>query len=99
MPGFGELLVILAIVLVIFGAKRVPEIFEALGKGVRNFRRATREDDTVQVTGRVEPSPGLPEATQPSAGAPQDAKVRVEEAQPAPNGKAPGDQGGSSEKQ
>ncbi len=72
MPGFGELLIILAIVLVIFGAKRVPEIFEALGKGVRNFRRATREEDTVQVTGRTEGTSSLP----PASDTTQEAKVR-----------------------
>jgi len=50
MPGFTELLLILAIVLVVFGARRVPEIFEALGRGVRSFKRAVHEDEQIDVT-------------------------------------------------
>lgn len=37
--GFGELMVILVIVLVLFGAKRVPEIAASFGKGIREFKR------------------------------------------------------------
>lgn len=44
--GAQELLVILAIVIVLFGAKRLPEIGSALGKSVREFKRAKgRETD------------------------------------------------------
>ena len=35
--GFGELMVILLIVLVLFGAKRIPEISASFGKGIREF--------------------------------------------------------------
>ena len=38
--GWQELLVVLAIVLVIFGASRVPEVGRAMGKGIREFRAA-----------------------------------------------------------
>jgi sec-independent protein translocase protein TatA len=41
--GFQELLVIMVIVLVLFGARRIPEIGKSLGKGIREFRKATRE--------------------------------------------------------
>ena len=37
--GFTELMVILVIVLVLFGAKRVPEISASFGKGIREFKR------------------------------------------------------------
>jgi sec-independent protein translocase protein TatA len=37
--GFGELMVIMIIVLVLFGAKRVPEISASFGKGIREFKR------------------------------------------------------------
>jgi sec-independent protein translocase protein TatA len=45
--GFGpfELIVILAIVVVIFGAGRLSEVGSALGKGIRDFRKATTEED------------------------------------------------------
>ena len=42
--GLGELLVILAVVLVLFGAKRLPEIGKALGKGIREFKKETGAD-------------------------------------------------------
>ena len=37
--GFGELMVILVIVLVLFGAKRIPEISASMGKGIREFKK------------------------------------------------------------
>lgn len=40
--GWGELLVILAIVLLIVGGKRLPGVGRALGEALREFRRATR---------------------------------------------------------
>ena len=41
--GFPELVVILVIVILIFGANRLPEIGRGIGKGIRNFKDATRE--------------------------------------------------------
>jgi len=41
--GMPELLVILVIILIIFGANKLPQIGEGLGKGIRNFKKATRE--------------------------------------------------------
>jgi len=38
MPGHGELLIILFVVLLIFGAKRIPELARGLGKGIREFK-------------------------------------------------------------
>jgi sec-independent protein translocase protein TatA len=43
--GFPELMVILLIVVVIFGAKRLPELATGIGKGIRNFKDATKDDD------------------------------------------------------
>ena len=42
--GMPELLVILVIILVIFGAGKLPQIGEGLGKGIRNFRKATTKE-------------------------------------------------------
>jgi sec-independent protein translocase protein TatA len=46
MPNLGvpELLIVLVIVLVIFGAGRLTEIMAALGKGVREFRKASNDE-------------------------------------------------------
>ena len=43
--GMPELIIILVIVVLIFGAGRLPEIGAGLGKGIKNFRQATRGDD------------------------------------------------------
>jgi sec-independent protein translocase protein TatA len=51
--GMPELLVILVIILVIFGAGKLPQIGEGLGKGIRNFKKATSKDkdqDEIDVT-------------------------------------------------
>ena len=47
MPTLGapELLIVLAIVVVLFGASRIPEIMGGMGKGIREFRKATRDED------------------------------------------------------
>jgi sec-independent protein translocase protein TatA len=41
--GFPELVVILIIIIMIFGANRLPEIGRGIGKGIRNFKDATKE--------------------------------------------------------
>ncbi|HEX9006996.1 MAG TPA: twin-arginine translocase TatA/TatE family subunit [Bacteroidota bacterium] len=41
--GVPELLVILLIVLVFFGSKKIPELAQGLGKGIREFRKASRD--------------------------------------------------------
>ena len=41
--GMGELLLIFLVVLLVFGAKRIPEIARGLGRGLREFKEATRE--------------------------------------------------------
>ena len=40
--GFSEILLILVVVLVLFGARRLPEIGQALGKSIREFQRAMK---------------------------------------------------------
>ncbi len=51
MFGFGmpELIVILVIVLVVFGAGRLPEIGSALGKSIRNFKKASDGKDEIDI--------------------------------------------------
>ena len=45
MPGMGELIVILLIVLVVFGANKLPGIGDALGRSIKNFTKASSTDD------------------------------------------------------
>ena len=41
--GIPELIIILAIVILIFGANRLPEIGRGIGRGIRNFKDATKD--------------------------------------------------------
>ncbi len=52
MFGFGvqELIIILIIVLVLFGATRLPELGRGVGKAIKNFKKATSEPDEIDVT-------------------------------------------------
>ena len=52
--GTHELLIILLVVLVIFGAKRLPEIGSGLGRAIRNFRQASSEPDEIDITPKGE---------------------------------------------
>ena len=47
--GMGELLIVLVIVLLVFGATKLPQIGEALGKSIKNFRRASSGQDEIEV--------------------------------------------------
>ncbi len=42
--GMPELIIILIIILIIFGAGKLPEIGSGIGKGIRNFKKATEEE-------------------------------------------------------
>lgn len=44
--GMPELIIILVIILIIFGAGKLPEIGGGMGKAIRNFRQATKNPDT-----------------------------------------------------
>lgn len=48
--GSTELIIILVLVLVIFGAGKLPEIGGALGRGIRNFKKSMKEADEIDIT-------------------------------------------------
>lgn len=48
--GMPELIIILIIVVLIFGAGRISEIGGAVGKGIRGFKKSISEDDSIDVT-------------------------------------------------
>ncbi|PKN41712.1 MAG: twin-arginine translocase TatA/TatE family subunit [Deltaproteobacteria bacterium HGW-Deltaproteobacteria-18] len=48
--GIPELLIILVIVLVIFGANKLPEIGSGMGRAIKNFKKATGEPEEIDVT-------------------------------------------------
>jgi sec-independent protein translocase protein TatA len=45
--GMPELLIILVIILIIFGVGKLPEIGSALGKGIKNFKKAVNENNEI----------------------------------------------------
>jgi sec-independent protein translocase protein TatA len=52
--GIPELLIILVIVLIIFGANKLPEIGSGMGRAIKNFRKATGEPEEIDVTPKSE---------------------------------------------
>ncbi|MCJ7764407.1 MAG: twin-arginine translocase TatA/TatE family subunit [Thiovulaceae bacterium] len=71
-PGGFELVLILAVVLLLFGGKKIPQLAKGLGEGIRNFKKSIKddepevaEDDSAEKEpGKVEGSPeGAPKET------------------------------------
>lgn len=46
--GVPELIIILLIIVVIFGAKKLPEVGSGLGKGITNFKKAMKQNDSLE---------------------------------------------------
>jgi sec-independent protein translocase protein TatA len=45
-----DFLIIAAVVVVLFGAKKIPELAKGVGEGIKNFKKAVKEPDEVDVT-------------------------------------------------
>ena len=45
MPSMPELLIVLAIVVLLFGAKKIPDLAKGMGKGIKDFKKAIKDDD------------------------------------------------------
>ena len=58
MPGMGEWLIILVIVLIVFGATKLPQLGHGLGAAIKNFKRASSGDDEIEVSKKKELSSG-----------------------------------------
>ena len=100
-PGPLELILIFAVVLLIFGAKRIPEIARGIGKGIREFKDATSEisrELEAEAQDRQINQPQAPQQGQPQARQPQAQQSRQQ--QPANQPAAPeADQSGSDDEQ
>ena len=48
--GMPELIVVLVIVLLVFGASRLPQIGEGIGKAIKNLKRGLATDDEIEIT-------------------------------------------------
>ena len=71
-PGPLELVIILVVVLVIFGPKRLPDLGRSLGKGMREFKDSVTgkdKDELTESSERAEPPEPTAAATEPTAAA------------------------------
>ena len=58
--GFGELVLIFIVILLIFGSSKLPALGDALGKGIKNFKRSVSGHDEIDVTPKKESLPQDP---------------------------------------
>ena len=55
MPSGTELLIIFGIIVLLFGAKKIPDLAKGLGKGIKNFKAEMKEEDATEVASSDEP--------------------------------------------
>lgn len=53
--GMNELIIILAIVIVLFGASKLPELGSSIGKAINNFKQGISGHDEAEIEGKKEP--------------------------------------------
>ncbi len=63
--GTSELIIIMVIVLLVFGAKRLPEIGQSMGKGIRDFKRSLRDVERTIENDQLPPPPAPPPVSPP----------------------------------
>jgi sec-independent protein translocase protein TatA len=88
--GFGEMLLIVAVLLLLFGAKRLPEVAQGMGKGIRDFKRAINGLDGESIQGneaktppvQAQPDREVPAAAPPQVQAPMAAQPQPPREQP-----------------
>lgn len=105
-PGLPEILLIFLVVLLVFGAKRIPEIARGIGKGIREFKDATNEisrefdmEDSRQQRQQIN-QPRQPQQGTPQARSAPGQSAAADEAPPQPaQANNPGDDAGSSQGQ
>lgn len=72
MLGWPEIIGILVVILVLFGAKKLPELARGLGQGIKEFKKATREvQDDLQRAIEEEPAPEPPRRVADKPAAPK----------------------------
>src|SRR6266852_5494758 len=81
--GGGEILLILALILILFGARKLPELAKGLGQGIREFKKATREV-TDEVSNSMNEPPPAPQNRLPANSPPPAEAARTETPQTVP---------------
>ncbi len=54
MPSMPELLIVLAIVILLFGAKKIPDLAKGMGKAIKGFKKEMKEDDEVVASKEID---------------------------------------------
>ena len=84
--GFGELVLIFGVLLLLFGAKRLPELAGGMGKGIRDFKRALNGMDEQSIQANAQQNyltqTPAPPAAVPAAPAQPAAAAAADEARP-----------------
>jgi sec-independent protein translocase protein TatA len=76
--GGTEMLVVLVLILVFFGGRKIPELAKGLGQGIKEFKKATREvTDEIQNAAESPPAPSNPAPRQVSTPAPVEKSATV----------------------
>lgn len=61
MPSMPELIIILVIIVLLFGAKKIPDLAKGLGSGIKNFKNAVKDDEnSVEESKKVEATESKP---------------------------------------
>ena len=68
LPGATELLIVLGIVILVFGGKKIPELMKGIGGGIKNFKAAVKDDEVVA-------SKDEPKQVETDASTPKETKV------------------------
>jgi len=81
--GFTELILILFIVLIIFGAGKLPQLGEGLGKAIKGFKKSVHEADAIEAEAQAAQQQAAPQQAIPPSPAPTAPVVEQPAAQPA----------------
>ena len=80
--GGGEVILIFAVILLLFGAKKLPELAKGLGTGIKEFKKATR-DVTDEMHNAMNETPAPPQKTIPPATVPNETQPAAPQPPPA----------------
>ncbi|HXD00439.1 MAG TPA: twin-arginine translocase TatA/TatE family subunit [Verrucomicrobiae bacterium] len=80
--GGGEVILIFAVILLLFGAKKLPELAKGLGTGIKEFKKATR-DVTDEMNNAMNETPAPPQKTIPAATVPNQTQPAAPQPPPA----------------
>jgi len=51
--GPGQIVIILVIVILLFGGRKIPELMKGIGEGLKEFKKATKDDSTDSESGKI----------------------------------------------